>query len=446
MGRAVGSYAQSVVAHQRSLMRMPSSMSWPEAAAVPNVFVTAHDALVTNAAVRHGESVMVTAGPRASARPRSRSRVHIGANPVIATTRTPAKADALRALGAHEVVDTRDTAKWVDAVMRATAGRGVDVIIDHVGGPMLAANISVLALKSRLVSVGRNAGRVGDCDLDEIARKRASIIGVTFRTRTPEESLACSERLRRAPDGRGHEGRTQARARPHVPVRASPRRTQVHAERRADRKDRADDRPEMSFKIILLGPGRRRVLARPDPAAVPGIAVTAFRDAKDALAEIEDADAAYGTVPPELLARAKKLRWICASRAGLGGDWFYDALVKSDVVVTNMRGSYNEHLSAHAVAFLLAFARRFEHYLPQKQWKKGPGMIDLPTKTVLIVGVGGAGAEAAKLCAALGMKVLGADPRVTTTPPGVSELFTPERLADRLGEADFVIVTTPETP
>jgi len=60
---------------------------------------------------------------------------------------------------------------------------------------MLADNIQVLALKARLVSVGRNAGRVGDCDLDEIARKRASIIGVTFRTRTPEESLACSERF-----------------------------------------------------------------------------------------------------------------------------------------------------------------------------------------------------------------------------------------------------------
>jgi len=116
------------------------------------------------------------------------------------------------------------------------------------------------------------------------------------------------------------------------------------------------------------------------------------------------------------------------------------------VVVTNMRGSYNEHLSAHAVAFLLAFARRFEHYLPQRQWKKGPGMIDLPSQTVLIVGVGGAGAEAAKLCAALGMHVLGADPRVTVAPPGVADLFTPDRLAERLGEADFVIVTTPETP
>ncbi len=88
---------------------------------------------------------------------------------------------------------------------------------------------------------------------------------------------------------------------------------------------------------------------------------------KDAADDIVDADdAAYGTVPPELLARATKLRWICAARAGLGGAWFYDALVKSDVIVTNMRGSYNEHLAAHAVAFLLAFARRFDHYLAQK--------------------------------------------------------------------------------
>ena len=195
MGRAVGSYAKSVVAHQRALMRIPAGMSWAEAAAIPNVFVTAHDALVTNAAVRPGESVMVTAAPSGVGTAAIQIARHIGANPVIATTRTPGKADALRALGAHEVVDPRDAGKWIDAVMRATGGRGVDVIIDHVGGPMLADNIRVLALKSRLVSVGRNAGRVGDCDLDEIARKRAAIIGVTFRTRTPEESLACSERF-----------------------------------------------------------------------------------------------------------------------------------------------------------------------------------------------------------------------------------------------------------
>jgi NADPH2:quinone reductase len=194
MGRAVGSYAAYVAVPQRALMRIPDGMAWAEAAAIPNVFVTAHDALVTNAAMRPGESVVVTAGPSGVGTAAIQIARHLGANPVLATTRSPGKAAALRALGAHEVVDTRD-AGWADVVLRATAGRGVDVIIDHVGGPMLADNIRTLALKGRLVTVGRNAGRVGECDLDEIARKRASIIGVTFRTRTPEESLACGERF-----------------------------------------------------------------------------------------------------------------------------------------------------------------------------------------------------------------------------------------------------------
>ena len=81
-----------------------------------------------------------------------------------------------------------------------------------------------LALKGRLVSVGRNGGRVGDCDLDEVARKRASIIGVTFRTRTPEESLACSERFAAHLLDAFAQGQAQAGARPHVPVRAARRR------------------------------------------------------------------------------------------------------------------------------------------------------------------------------------------------------------------------------
>ena len=194
MGRAAGSYAEHVTASARALMRIPAGMSWAEAAAVPNVFVTAHDALVTNGAVKAGEAVMVTAAPSGVGTAAVQIARHVGAAPVIATTRTPAKVAALRALGAHEVVDTTRPG-WVDVVLKATEGRGVDVIIDHVGGAMLADNIRLLALEGRLVSVGRNASRVGDCDLDEIARKRARIIGVTFRTRTPEQSLACSERF-----------------------------------------------------------------------------------------------------------------------------------------------------------------------------------------------------------------------------------------------------------
>ena len=194
MGRAAGSYAQYVAVPQRALMRIPGGMPWAEAAAIPNVFVTAHDALVTNAAAAPGESVMVTAGPSGVGTAAIQIARYIGARPVLATTRAATKGDVLRTLGAHEIVDTSQ-AGWTEAVITATGQRGVDAIIDQVGGPMLADNIRVLAIKGRLVSVGRNAGRVGDCDLDEVARKRASLIGVTFRTRTLEEALVCSERF-----------------------------------------------------------------------------------------------------------------------------------------------------------------------------------------------------------------------------------------------------------
>ena len=194
MGRSVGSYAHFVAASPRALMRIPDGMSWAEAAAIPNVFVTAHDALVTNAAAKAGESVMVTAGPSGVGTAAIQIARHIGASPVLATTRTPAKAAALRALGAHEVVDTRD-AGWVDAVMRATSGRASTSSSTTSAARCWPTTSRCSRSRARLVSVGRNAGRVGDCDLDEIARKRASIIGVTFRTRTPEESLQCSERF-----------------------------------------------------------------------------------------------------------------------------------------------------------------------------------------------------------------------------------------------------------
>jgi phosphoglycerate dehydrogenase-like enzyme len=202
----------------------------------------------------------------------------------------------------------------------------------------------------------------------------------------------------------------------------------------------------MSFKIVLLPPDVDASWPAKIQQAIPGAVAKAFEEAQDALTDMADADAAYGTVPPALFARAKRLRWICAARAGLGGAWFYDALVQSDVVVTNMRGSYNEHLATHAVTFLLAFARRFDFYLPQTRWQRGPTMLHLPDMTVLIVGVGGSGSAASAQCAAFGMRVLGCDPRTPAPAPGMAELFPPAMLPDRIGEADFVLVTVPESP
>jgi NADPH2:quinone reductase len=194
IGRGAGCYAEFTVVNQRALMRMPDGMDFAEAAAIPNVFVTAHDAIVTAAEVGAGQSVMVTAGSSGVGTAALQMARLLKAKPVIATTRSAGKTAALRTFGADEVADV-SSAEWLNHVLEVTHKNGVDAIIDQVGGPMLADNIRLLAIKGRLVSVGRNAGRIGECDLDEVARKRARIIGVTFRTRSAEEALQCSERF-----------------------------------------------------------------------------------------------------------------------------------------------------------------------------------------------------------------------------------------------------------
>lgn len=194
MGRAPGSYAEVVALNPVHLMRIPESLSWAEAASIPNVFVTAHDALATAAEFKSGESVMITAAASGVGTAAIKLARFLGAQTIIATTRAAAKCANLIQLGADLAIDVSKP-NWIDQVMAVTEKRGVDVIIDNVGGPMLADNIRALAIKGRLVSVGRNAGNVGQCDLDQVAFKRVSIIGVTFRTRTPQESLLCSERF-----------------------------------------------------------------------------------------------------------------------------------------------------------------------------------------------------------------------------------------------------------
>jgi NADPH:quinone reductase len=194
MGRAPGSYAEFVAVNPVQLMRIPDSLSWAEAASIPNVFVTAHDALATAAELKSGESVMITAASSGVGTAAIRLARFLGAQTIVATTRAASKCASLTRLGADLAIDVVKPG-WVDQVLAATEKRGVDVIVDNVGGPMLADNIRALAIKGRLVSVGRNAGNVGECDLDQLAFKRASIIGVTFRTRTPQESLLCSERF-----------------------------------------------------------------------------------------------------------------------------------------------------------------------------------------------------------------------------------------------------------
>jgi phosphoglycerate dehydrogenase-like enzyme len=197
---------------------------------------------------------------------------------------------------------------------------------------------------------------------------------------------------------------------------------------------------------ISRGWGRRLA------AEMPDLRVAVAESDADAAREIADADAAFGPLPEALLKRAAKLRWLQAHHAAPPAGYYYPALIAHPLVVTNMREIYNDHIGAHIMAFVLAFARGLHYYIPQqlrREWKKPPedtGVVHLPESTALIVGLGGIGAEAARLAAAFGMKVLATDARRTAPTPGVAELHPAEAMDALLPRADFVILTVPHTP
>jgi phosphoglycerate dehydrogenase-like enzyme len=147
------------------------------------------------------------------------------------------------------------------------------------------------------------------------------------------------------------------------------------------------------------------------------------------------------------------LRWLQAPQAAPPAGYYYPELIAHPVVVTNFREIFNDHISAHILAFVLAFARGLHVFIPQqlrREWKKSADedgdVIHLPEATALIVGVGGIGGETARLLGAFGVTVLATDARRTTAPEGVTELHRSEALDELLPRADFVILTVPHTP
>ena len=182
---------------------------------------------------------------------------------------------------------------------------------------------------------------------------------------------------------------------------------------------------------------------------VPDIQVDHCRSVDEAIAHIGEADAAWGHIVPELFDEAKRLRWVACPWAGPPAGYYHQPLIDSDVVVTNVRGIYNDHISAHILAFVLAFARGLHLYLPQqlqRTWRPGHPTVHLPEASAIVVGVGEIGAETARLCAEFGLMVIGVDARRDEAPSGVAEVHPPEALERLLPRGDFVIVTAPETP
>ena len=211
----------------------------------------------------------------------------------------------------------------------------------------------------------------------------------------------------------------------------------------------------MGFKLLVLNPvgqeGMEYVDAWPDKLkeTIPDLEVSLVRSVGEAMEVIGEVDAAFGNIVPELFERANNLKWIACPQAGPQAGYYHQALLRSDVTVTNTREIYNDHISAHIMSYILTFARGLHVYLPrqlQRQWSPEYETIHLPDSTAVVVGIGGIGAETARLCSEFGMAVIGVDPRVAESTPGVSEVHRPEALDEVLPRGDFVIVTVPETP
>ena len=209
-----------------------------------------------------------------------------------------------------------------------------------------------------------------------------------------------------------------------------------------------------AFKFVMLPPQTAvtRNWAKALTEQVPEVRVVVAEDPETAAREIVDADAAFGWLTADLLAKATRIRWLQAPQAAPAAGYYYPELIAHSLSVTNFREIFNDHISAHILSFVLAFARGLHVYIPQqlrREWKKpadNQGVVHLPEATALIVGVGGIGAEAARLLAALGVTVLATDARRPDAPPGVAELHRPEALDSLLPRADFVILTVPHTP
>ena len=210
----------------------------------------------------------------------------------------------------------------------------------------------------------------------------------------------------------------------------------------------------MPTTLLMLPPQTpaTRAWATRLATTLPELAIVVAETEVDAARAVGETDAAFGTMPDTLLHDARRLRWLQAPQAAPPAGYYTSALIAHPVVVTNFREIYNDHIGAHIMAFVLAFARGFQHYLPRqlrREWRREPldtGVIHLPEATALIVGVGGIGAEAARLTAVFGMHVIGVDPRRREAPPGVLKLDGPDALDALLPLADFVILTVPHTP
>lgn len=192
-----GGNTEFVVTHEEHLARIPDRLSWEEAAAVPEAFITAHDALVTQAAVRSGERVLVHAVGSGVGLAAIQLVRAFGATP-FGTARTSEKIERAREFGLEDgAVVTGDPQIIVEHAQRWTDGRGADVVLDLVGGPYLPASVECAALLGRIILIGLLAGRTATVNLGTILSRRIMIRGTMLRSRTAREKADATQAFAR---------------------------------------------------------------------------------------------------------------------------------------------------------------------------------------------------------------------------------------------------------
>jgi putative PIG3 family NAD(P)H quinone oxidoreductase len=183
-----GGNAEFIVTHERTLAAIPDNLDWPNAAAVPEAFITAHDALVIQADVRPSERVLIHAVGSGVGLAAMQLALAAGAVPY-GDARSADKIERARSLGLIEGVVADDVGVIPKRVAEWTRGAGVEVVLDLVGGPYTAASIAAAAPKGRIILIGTMAGRDASLPIGVILGKRLTIRGTVLRARPLEEKI-----------------------------------------------------------------------------------------------------------------------------------------------------------------------------------------------------------------------------------------------------------------
>lgn len=191
-----GGYAEYAVCDWGRVSPVPANnMTFPQAATLPVALQTMHDALVTHGRLRSGESVLIQGASSGVGIMGLQIARLMGAAIVIGTSTNPGRRARLKEFGADYVLDTKDPA-WTDEVLKATNGKGVNLIVDQVSASVANQNLKAAAILGRIVNVGRLGGMKGEFDFDLHALRRIDYIGVTFRTRSLEEVREIVRKMR----------------------------------------------------------------------------------------------------------------------------------------------------------------------------------------------------------------------------------------------------------